>query len=379
MNRVYFDYAATTPTDPEVLNAMKPFFFEKFGNATSPHAIGREAQKALEDAREGLAKFLGIRPEEVFFTSGATESNNQAIFGLARALKEKGNHIIVSSIEHHSVLEPVHFLSQEGFNITALKVNEEGVVDPEDVKGAITEKTILVAIMHANNVIGSLQPIEEIGKITKEKNVSLLVDAVQSIGHIPVNVNKLGANIASLSAHKFYGPKGMGALYIRKGTKVRPFLLGGDQEHGMRASTQNVAGAVGLAKAVSLCEEKMPEEVKVQTKWRYRMFEEIPKRIEGVKINGSLTKRLPQNVHFSFEGISGESLLMALDMEGIAASMGSACTSGALKPSHVLKAIGLSDALALGSLRLTFGRWMKNEDIEYLVQILPKIVKRLRK
>ena len=388
MKRIYFDYASTTPTDPAVIKAMEPYFFEQFGNPSSPHTLGREANKVLEESRERVAKFLGAAAEEIIFNSGGSEGNNHAVLGIAHALREKGQHIIVSAVEHHSLLEPAAFLRDQGCKITYLPVDAMGRVNPQDVKKAITPETILIAVMHASNEIGTIQPVEEIGRIAKESKIPFLVDAVQTVGHIPVNVNQLGADFLSLSAHKFYGPKGVGALYIRKGVKVNSFLRGGDQERGRRASTQNVAGIVGLAKALELCQSIPPDnswrapriqlETEFQITLRNRLIEEIPKKIQGVKVNGHLTERLPNNAHFSFEKVEGEALLMSLDMQNIAASMGSACTSGAMEPSHVLRAIGLSDELALGSLRLSIGRWTTQEDIDYLLEKLPDIVASLR-
>ena len=378
MQRIYFDYASTTPTDPEVRKAIEPFLYERFGNPSSQHSIGREAQKALEESRETLARFIGANAEEIIFNSGATEGNNHAIFGAARTLQNKGKHIIVSSVEHHSVLEPALYLEKEGYSVTYLPVDQYGLVNPEDVKKAICPDTILIAVMHASNEIGTIQPIVEIGKIARAHQIFFLVDAVQTVGHIPVNVNELGADLFSLSAHKFYGPKGIGALYIRKGVKITPFLMGGDQEREQRASTQNVAGAVGLAKAVELCQKKMSDEANQQKFLRDKLLEEILQRVEGVHVNGHPTERLPNNAHFSFEGIQSESLLMSLDMRGICASMGSACTAGAMAPSHVLKAIGLSDELAFGALRISIGRWTTEEEIDYFLEELSKIVRRLR-
>lgn len=378
MEKIYFDYAATTPADPEVIKAMEPYFFERFGNPSSAHTIGREANKALEDSRETLARFIGASPSEIIFNSGATEANNHAILGIARRLQNRGRHIIVSPLEHHCVLGPVHSLEREGFKVTYLKVDSSGLVDPQEVKKSILAQTILIAVMHASNEIGTIQPIDEIGKIAKEHKILFLVDAAQTIGQIPVDVNVLGADLLSLSAHKFYGPKGTGALYVRQGIKIDPFFLGGDQERGQRASTQNVAGVVGLAKSIELCRGRMSTETERQKKFRYQLFEEIPKLISGVRINGHLTQRLPKNAHFSFEGVSGEALLMSLDMIGISASMGSACSSGAMEPSHVLRAIGLSDELALGSLRITLGRWTTQEEIDYLLEKLLGIVASLR-
>ena len=374
----YFDYASTTPVDPDVLQAMEPFFSWNFGNPVSPHSIGRQANKALEESRETAAQFIGAKPEEIIFTSSATESNNQAVIGSARAQREKGNHVILSSIEHHSVERPAEFLRQEGFQVTVAGVNSDGVIDPEDIRKNITPETVLIAVLQASNEIGTIQPIAEIGKITREHKISFLVDAVQAVGHIPVQVNDLNADLLSMSAHKFYGPKGIGALYVRKGTKVSSLLLGGDQERGRRASTVNVAGAVGMAKALQICKDKMKSEMDAQTKWRDSLLTEIPKKIDGVRINGHRTRRLPNNAHFSFEKVEGEALLMSLDTAGIAASMGSACTAGSMEPSHVLRAIGLSDEPAFGSLRLSSGRWTTQEDIDCVLEELPKIIKRLR-
>jgi len=369
MNRRYLDYASTTPTDPEAVKAMQPYFFEKFGNALSPHSFGREAQKALEDAREKIAKFIGAQAQEIIFTSGAGESNNHAILGTAQRLKNKGNHIITTKIEHHTVLEPLRYLEKEGFKVTYLNADKDGLVDPQDVQKAITDKTILIAVMHANNEIGVLEPVAPIGDIAQKHNIYFLVDAAQ---------NELKANFVSFSAHKFYGPKGIGVLYVKKGTHIPNLILGGGQERGLRGSTHNVAGAVGLGKAIELCEKNMPSEAIFQSSLRDRLTDGILKNIPGARSNGHSTNRLPNIASFSFEGVEGESLLTSLDMIGIAASMGSACTSGAMEPSHVLRAIGLSDELAYGSLRISIGRWTKEEDIDHLLAELPKIVKRLR-
>lgn len=378
MNKVYLDYAATTPCDPQVIKAMEPYFFERFGNPSSIHAFGQEAKKAVEDSRESLASFLGAEPSEIVFTSGGTESNNFAIKGAAFVLEKKGNHIITSAIEHHAVSEPAKFLEQRGFKVTYLRVDKYGSVLPEDVKKAITDKTILISIMHANNEIGTIQPIAEIGKIAKEKGVYFHTDAVQTVGHIPVNVNDLSADLLSLSAHKFYGPKGIGALYIRKGTRVERFLHGGDQERGRRASTHNTTGIVGLGKAIELCKQNLGKEAQFQIGLRDKLIKEIPKSIPEVFLNGHPDKRLPNNVNFSIKYIEGESILLNLDLLGIACSTGSACTSTSLEPSHVLLATGLSHEIAHGSLRVTLGRWTKNEDVEYLLEHLPKIVDKLR-
>ncbi len=378
MKRIYLDYAATTPCDPEVLKAIEPYFFDKFGNSSSIHAFGQEAKKGIEDARQGLASFLGADPSEIVFTSGGTESDNFAIMGVAHALEAKGNHIITSAIEHHAVSEPCKFLEKKGFKVTYVAVDKSGLVSPEDVKKAITDKTILISIMHANNEIGTIQPIAEIGAIAKEKSIPFHTDAVQTVGHIPVDVNQLNVDLLSLAAHKFYGPKGIGALYVRKGTRIEALLRGGDQEKGKRASTHNTTGIVGLGKAVELCREKMNDEASFQIKLRDKMIKEIPAKISDAYLNGHLTKRLPNNVNFSIKYIEGESILLNLDMLGIACSTGSACTSTSLEPSHVLLAIGLPHEIAHGSLRISLGRWTKEDDVEYLLDNLPKIVTKLR-
>lgn len=379
MERIYLDYAGTTPCDPQVFEAMRPYFSDKFGNPSSIHSFGQEAKKAMEDSRSTLADFLGAKPEEIVFTSGGTESNNFVLFGVTSALEKKGNHIITSQIEHHAIGEPCKVLEKRGFSVTYLKVDKTGLVDPQDFKKAITDKTILISIMHANNEIGTIQPIAEIGKIAKEKGISFHTDAVQAVGHIPTNVNDLNVDLLSLSAHKFYGPKGVGALYIRKGTRINRFLHGGDQEKGRRASTSNVSGIVGLAKAIALCKEKMAEEAKFQSSLRDVLIKGLTAQIEKSYLNGHPAMRLPNNVNVSLEYIEGEAMLLHLDMMGIAASTGSACTSSSLEPSHVLLAIGLPHELAHASLRFTLGRWTKESEVDYLIEVLPGIVDRLRK
>jgi len=378
MKRVYLDYAATTPCDPEVLKAMEPYFFEKFGNPSSLHSFGQEAKKGIEDAREYLASFIGADPSEIIFTSGGTESDNFAILGVTHALENKGRHIITSAIEHHAVSEPCKFLEKKGFKVTYVGVDKYGQVSPDDVKKAITDKTMLISVMHANNEIGTIQPIAEIGKVAREKGITFHTDAVQTVGHIPVDVNELNVDLLSLAAHKFYGPKGVGALYVRRGTRIETYLRGGDQEKGRRASTHNITGIVGLGKAVELCRAKMDEEASFQIKLRDRLIKEIPAKISEVYLNGPAQNRLPNNVNFSIKYIEGESILLNLDMLGIACSTGSACTSTSLEPSHVLLAIGLPHEIAHGSLRVTMGRWTKEEDINYLLENLPKVVDKLR-
>lgn len=378
MKRIYLDYAATTPCDPEVVKAMEPYFFEKFGNPSSIHSFGQEAKKGMEDAREILAKFIGAKPEEIVFTSGGTESDNFAIEGVAYALEKKGNHIITSAIEHHAILEPCKFLEKKGFKITHVGVDKDGLINPEDITKAITDKTIFISVMHANNEIGTIQPISEIGRIAREKGIYFHTDAVQTVGHIPVNVDELNVDLLSLAGHKFYGPKGVGALYIRKGTRIERFLHGGDQERNRRASTQNITGIVGLGRAIELCKEKMSGEAEFQARLRDKLIKGITGKIAETRLNGSALKRLPNNVNISIRYIEGESMLLNLDMLGIAASTGSACTSTSLEPSHVLLAIGLPHEIAHGSLRLTLGRWTKEEDADYLLEHLPKIVAKLR-
>jgi len=378
MKRIYLDYAATTPCDPEVIKVMAPYFFERFGNPSSIHAFGQEARAAVEEARKKLALFLGAEPDEIVFTSGGTESNNFALQGVAFALRQKGNHIVTSSIEHHAVGETLKFLEKQGFSVTCVGVDKDGLVDPSDVKKAITDKTILFSVMHANNEIGTIEPIAQIAAVAKERGIYLHSDAVQTVGHIPVDVNTLNVDLLSLSAHKFYGPKGVGALYIRKGTRIERFLHGGDQEKGRRASTHNTAGIVGLGKAVELCQERMKQEAEFQARLRDRLISDIQSKISEVYLNGHPKKRLPNNVNVSVKYIEGESILLNLDMLGIAVSTGSACTSTSLEPSHVLLAIGLPHELAHGSLRITFGRWTAEEEIGYVSGCLAEVVEKLR-
>ncbi|HOQ00016.1 MAG TPA: cysteine desulfurase NifS [Acetivibrio clariflavus] len=375
---IYLDHAATTPVKPEVLEEMLPYFTNKFGNASSIYSIGRESKKAIEEARERVAKASGAMPREIFFTGSGSEADNWAIKGVAYANKAKGNHIITTAIEHHAVLHTCQYLESDGFEVTYLPVDENGLVSPEQVRKAIKPSTTLITIMFANNEIGTIQPIAEIGKIAKEHNIYFHTDAVQAVGNIPINVNELNVDLLSLSAHKFYGPKGVGALYIRKGVKITNFLHGGAQERGRRASTENVAGIVGLGKAIELATNNIEQYNKKLIELRDRTIEEITKKVPFVKLNGDRYKRLPGNVNFSFQFIEGESLLLMLDMKGIAASSGSACTSGSLDPSHVLLAIGLDHETAHGSLRITFGEENTHEDVDYLMEVLPAIVQRLR-
>lgn len=378
MRKIYFDYAATTPTDPEVVEAMIPYFTDKYGNPSSIHSFGQEGRAAIMSVREKVASLLGADPEELIFTSGGTESDNFAIKGVAYANEHKGNHIITSSIEHHAVIEPCEFLEKRGFDLTYLPVDKYGLVDPDDVKKAITDKTILISVMHANNEIGTIQPIAEIGKIAKKRKIYFHTDSVQTFGHLPINVDELNIDLLSVSAHKLYGPKGIGALYVRKGTRMTPFIHGGGQERNRRASTENVPGIMGFGKAVEIAKDEMDEEAKRLTILRDKLIESILEEIEHVRLNGHPTQRLPNNVNLSLEFLEGESMLLSLDMEGIAASTGSACSSSTLEASHVLLATGLSHELAHGSLRLTLGRYTSEEDIAHVLEVLPRIVERLR-
>lgn len=376
--RVYMDHAATTYTKQEVLDEMLPYFKEIYGNPSSVHSFGREARKAVDLARERTAAALNALPEEIYFTSGGTEADNWAIKGVAWANKERGNHIITTSIEHHAVLHTCQYLEKMGFEVTYLPVDSYGLVYPEQVKEAITDKTILISVMFANNEIGTIEPIKEIGQIAREYGIYFHTDAVQAIGQIPVDVKEMNIDLLSLSAHKFYGPKGVGALYVRKGVKLHPFIHGGAQERNRRAGTENLPGIVGLGKAIELAVSNLEESSKRLTAMRDRLISGVLNTIENVRLNGHPTKRLPGNANFSFEFIEGESLLLSLDMKGIAASSGSACTSGSLDPSHVLLAIGLPHEIAHGSLRLTLGDDNTDEDIDYVLEVLPDIVQRLR-
>ena len=373
------DHAATTPTDIEVVKAMEPYFTQKYGNPNSIHSFGQEAREVVEEARKKIAHLIGTNPSEIIFTGGGTESDNFAIKGIAWANQKKGNHIITSKIEHHAVLHSCQFLEKHGFRVTYLPVDKYGLIDPDDVKKAITDQTILVTIMHANNEIGTIEPIKEIGKVVKEAGIYFHTDSVQTVGHIHIDVNDIGVDMLSMSGHKLYGPNGVGVLYLRKGTRIDSLIDGGSQEKNRRAGTENVAGIVGMGKAAELAEKRLVqgEEDKI-IKLRGRLIKDIAEKIDHVHLNGHPTERLPGNVNFCFEFIEGESMLLNLDMEGVAASSGSACTSGSLEPSHVLLAIGLPPEIAHGSLRLTLGKDNTEEEVEYVIGILPKIIEKLR-
>ncbi len=379
MREIYLDYAATTPMHPRVFEVMKEYFSEKFGNPSSLCSAGQVTKHAVEQAREQVAKSLGAKPEEIVFTSGGTESDNFAIKGVAYALEAKGNHMITSAIEHHAVLETCHFLQKHGFELTILPVDQYGMVDPDDIKRAIKTKTILVSIMHANNEIGTIQPIEEIGKICKNVNVYLHTDAVQTFGSLDTKVDHLGVDLLALSGHKFYGPKGVGALYIRKGTRIEPFIHGGGQEKNRRASTHNVPGIVGLGFAAKLAQEELTQRVEHAKKLRDRLIDFIQGNIKDVKLNGHPQKRLPNNCHFIIRYIEGEAMLLRLNALGIEGATGSACSTGSLEPSHVLLAIGIPREDTHGSLRLTTGRLTTEKDIDYVSEKLPMVIQDLRK
>jgi cysteine desulfurase len=376
--RIYLDHNATTPVHPEVFEAMLPYYKDKFGNASSIHSFGREAKVALEESREKVAKFINTSPQEIYFTSGGTESDNLAIKGTAFANRKKGKHIITSKIEHHAVLESCKFLEKEGFEITYLPVDKYGFVDPDDLKKALRKDTILVSIMHVNNEVGTIQPLEELCKITKEKGAYFHTDAVQSVGKMPVDVQKLDVDMLSMSGHKIYGPKGVGAIYIKKGTRMTSWSHGGSHERSRRAGTENVPGIVGLAKTVEIARRDMEQQSQQMKNLTEAFYQKVTHAIPDVILNGHLEKRIPNTLNLSFKAVEGESIILSLDLKGVAVASGSACTSGTLEPSHVLSAMGISPEIAQGAIRFSFGRENTMEDVEYIVGILPEIVSRLR-
>jgi len=394
MKRIYLDYAATTPVDPRVFRAMLPYFSKKFGNTMSLHSFGQEAKLALEKSREEIAGLIGARSEEIIFTSSATESNNLALKGIALANKDRGKHIIISSIEHPCIMESAKWLEKQGvdetkvsssrfakarvFEVTRLPVDKYGRVSPGDVKAAMKKGTILVSIIHASNEIGTIQPIQEIGRICREKGVYFHTDAVQSFGKIPIDVNKTNVDLLSASSHKMYGPKGAACLYVRKGTKIEPILHGGGQESGLRSSTVNLPAIVGFAEACETAKREMKRENERIAKLRDKLIKGVLTKIKGAHLNGHPKNRLANNANFWFQFVEGESMVIQLDLMGIAASTGSACSSAKLEPSHVLLAIGLKHQEAHGSLRITLGKWTTEREINYLIKVLPGIVKRLR-
>jgi cysteine desulfurase len=378
MGRIYLDYAATTPTHPEVVEAMIPYFSKVFGNPSSIYTCGQEAKGALEESRSKVAELIGAQDEEIVFTSGGTEADNFAIKGVAYANESKGNHIITTTIEHHAVLETCHFLETKGFRVTYLPVNEYGLITAEEVRQAITSKTILISVMQANNEIGTIEPIAEIGKIAREAGIYFHTDAVQTVGHLPINVDELGVDLLSMSAHKLCGPKGVGALYIRKGTKLLSFVHGGEQERGRRASTENVPSIVGLGKAVEIARQEMSEEAERVTYLRDKLINGLLGQIDHTRLNGHPTQRLPNNVNVSIAFVEGESMCLNLDLEGICAATGSACSSAITEPSHVMVALGLSPLEAHSSLRFSLGKWTTEEEIDRVLEVLPRIVAKLR-
>ena len=378
MDRIYLDNAATTAVSPEVLTAMLPYFTECYGNPSSIHSTGRDAHKAVDAARRQVAAAINADPSEIYFTAGGSESDNWAIKGTAFAKRDKGNHIITTAIEHHAVLHTCQWLEKQGFEVTYLPVDENGLVSVEDVEKAITDKTILISIMAANNEIGTIEPIAEIGALARSKGILFHTDAVQAVGAIPLDVKAMNIDMLSMSGHKFHGPKGIGALYVRKGVRLDTLIAGGAQERGKRAGTENLPGIVGIGKAIEIATRDMEANAERMTRLRDKLIHGILEEIPDVRLNGHPTRRLPNNVNVSVRYIEGEALLLRLDLAGIAGSSGSACTSGSLDPSHVLLAIGLPHEIAHGSLRLTLGTDTTEADIDEVLDKLPGIVKNLR-
>lgn len=378
MKRIYLDNAATTQAAPEVIEAIQTCFRDIYGNPSSLHSFGLEARGIIESARRKMAAFINASPDELIFTGSGTESDNTVIKGIALSLQDKGDHIITTAIEHHAVLEPIHFLEKQEFKITYLPNDETGLVDPEELKKAITGKTILVSVMHANNEVGTIEPIRELGAVCREAGVYFHTDAVQTFGHIPIDVREMNIDLLSASAHKLYGPKGVGLLYARKGVKITPLLQGGDQEKRRRASTENTPGIVGFAKAVEVAVSEMEKEAVRQARLRDKLIAALLEAVPESKLNGHKELRLPNNVNISFAYVEGEAMLLNLDMEGIAVSTGSACTSTSLEPSHVLTACGVPVELSHGSLRLSLGRTTTEEEIDQVISVLPPIVENLR-
>ncbi|HJH31064.1 MAG TPA: cysteine desulfurase NifS [Methanosarcinaceae archaeon] len=378
MKRIYMDHSATTPVDSLVVDAMLPYFTDKFGNASSLHSFGQEAAQALEQSRQQVANSIGAKPEEIIFTSGGTESDNLAIKGVAYRNSRKGKHIITSTIEHPAVLSTCAYLEKEGFEVTYVAVDSDGIIDTEELEKSIRDDTILISVMHANNEIGTIQPISDISKFAKERGIYLHTDAVQSLGKIAVNVDELGVDLLSISSHKIHGPKGVGALYVRKGTPLQTLAHGGGHERHMRAGTENISGIVGFAKAVALADERIVDDAKHMRHLRDLLINKVMNSIDNAYLVGHPTKRLPNNVNIRFSFIEGESMLLFLDMKGIAISTGSACSSKSLEPSHVLTAIGLKPEDSHGSLRITLGKDNLQEEIDYVAKALVEIVGHLR-
>lgn len=378
MRRIYLDYAATTPVRPEVVQAMLPYFTDVFGNPSTIYACGQEAKGAIEEARSQVAGLIGAGIDEIVFTSGGTEADNFAVKGVVYASKNKQKHIITTPIEHHAVLETCHFLEESGCRVTCLPVDGNGLVDPADVRRAITTDTILISVMHANNEVGTIEPITEIGEVAREAGVCFHTDAVQTAGHLPINVDEMGVDLLSMSAHKLYGPKGIGALYIRKGTRLAAFMHGGEQERGRRASTENVPGIVGFGHAVTLAIEEMSAEAERLTSLRNRLIDGLTEKIDHIRRNGHPTQRLPNNINISIAYVEGESMCLNLDFDGICVSTGSACSSSSTDPSHVMLALGMTPLEAHSSLRMSLGRWTTEEDIDTVLEVLPRVTGKLR-
>lgn len=376
--RVYLDYAATTPVCPEVIEQMLPYFDKIYGNPSSIYRAGQRARKAVEDAREKVASFLNSQPEEIVFTSGGTEANNFALKGVALANAKRGNHIIASQIEHHAVLNTCRWLEKQGFKVSYLSVDKYGVINLDELRENITDKTILVTVMHANNEVGTIEPISEISKILRKRGIYFHTDAVQTVGKIPVDVEKLGVDLLSFSAHKLYGPKGVGVLYIRKGTKIQPLIHGGHQERNRRAGTENVPGIVGLGKACEIAAKKRDDESKRIKMLENRLYNGLKNNIEEIILNGHPVNKVPGILNVCIKYVEGESILINLDLEGICVSSGSACTSGSLEPSHVLSAMGVPQEIAQSSIRFSLGRYTTKEQIDCVIAVLPSIIERLR-
>ncbi len=377
--RIYFDHAATTPVDPDVVEAMLPFLTSEFGNPSSIYYRGRQARRALDEARDAVAQAIGAQsPREIIFTGGGSEADNLALKGVAWAYRDRGRHIVTTAIEHHAVLRAAKSLGDQGFDVTYVRPDAHGIVAPEAVREAIRDDTILISVMHANNETGTLQPIREIAAIARERGIVFHTDAVQTVGHLPVDVSELGCDLLSLAAHKFYGPKGVGALYVRRSASLAPLIHGGGQEQERRAGTENVAGIVGMAKALELSAVDRPQRLEKIRRLRDRLEAGILSAIEGARLNGHPHERLPGHLNVTFDGIEGESLLLNLDMQGIEASSGSACTSGSIEASHVLLAMGLDRKAALGSIRFSLGKRNTIEEIDRVLEVLPPLVERLR-
>lgn len=378
MKRIYLDHAATTPADPRVVEAMLPYWSGSFGNPSSIHSLGLETRKAVAEAREKVALLIGAGSGEIIFTSGGTEADNLAVKGVAAANAQRGRHIVTTAIEHHAVEGSCRYLEGQGFRVSFVGVDRYGMVDPREIEAAVTDQTILISVMHANNEVGTIQPVEEIGRMARSKGICFHTDAVQTAGHIPVNVDELGVDLLAVSGHKLCGPKGVGVLYVRQGTRIAPLIHGGGQERGLRSSTENVPGIVGLGRAAEIAGAEMAAEAERVTRLRDRLADGLLQRIPQVRPNGHPERRLPNNVNVSVASVEGEALAVSLDQEGIAASTGSACSSETMEASHVLRAMGVPVELARGSVRFSLGRDTTDADIDRVMEAFPRIVEKLR-